>query len=126
MGEVVQLSDYRNSAIDESVDTCVDSLVPIEFAVGSNDRKACIAKVAEYGVGPIHIRIFNEEKGSLLYLVGVNDAICLNKRILEAEDISDEEIAQRIDLIQMLENMALSMMDCMRDSFTLKDKHSTS
>ena len=126
MGEVVQLSNYRNSPIDKSVDNGADSLVPIEFAIGNNDRNACIAKIAEYGVGSIHIRMFNEEPRSLLYLVGVNDAICLNKRILEMEEFSDEEIAQRIDLIQMLENMDLSAMDCMWDSFALQDQHSTS
>ena len=126
MGEVVQLSNYRKSPIGESVYTGADSLVPIEFAVGCEDRNTCIAKVAEYGVGSIHIRMFNEEPDSLLYLVGINDAIRLNKRILETEELSDEEIAQRIDLVQMLENMDLSTIDCMWDSFALRDKHSTS
>lgn len=50
--------------------------------------------------------------------MGVKDAIWLNKKILEFEELSDEEIAHRIDLIQMLENVNLAMMESLWDLFT--------
>ena len=46
------------------------------------------------------------------------DAISLNKEILAKEDISDEEIERRIDLIQVMENMNLAGMDSLWESFT--------
>ncbi|MBT5718780.1 hypothetical protein N9329_04160 [Gammaproteobacteria bacterium] len=46
------------------------------------------------------------------------DAISLNKEILAKEDISDEEIEHRIDLIQMMENMNFAGMDSLWESFT--------
>ncbi|HAS48948.1 MAG TPA: hypothetical protein DCS33_06635, partial [Gammaproteobacteria bacterium] len=52
------------------------------------------------------------------YLIGVADAISLNKEILAKEDISDEEIEHRIDLIQMMENMNFAGMDSLWESFT--------
>ena len=54
----------------------------------------------------------------MLYLMGIKDAIWLNKKILEFEELSDEEIAHRIDLILMLENVNLAMIESLRDSFT--------
>jgi hypothetical protein len=50
--------------------------------------------------------------------MGIKDAIWLNKKILEFEELSDEEIAHRIDLILMLENVNLAMIESLRDSFT--------
>lgn len=50
--------------------------------------------------------------------MGIKDAIWLNKKILEFEELSDEEIAHRIDLIQMLENVNLAMTESLWDSFT--------
>lgn len=70
----------------------------------------------------MHIRRVNDEPEALLYLMGVKDAIWLNKKILELEELSDEEIAHRIDLIQMLENVNLSMMESLWDSFTRSGK----
>ena len=54
----------------------------------------------------------------MLYLMGIKDAIWLNKKILEFEELSDEEIAHRIDLILMLENVNLAMIESLWDSFT--------
>lgn len=118
MGEVVKLSDYRAPQAVELPEEIQDSLVPIEFAVGFSDRKKCLSKIAECGIHSLHIRRVTEEPEALLYLIGVKDAIRLNKRILELESISDEEIARRIDVIQMLENVNLSMMDSLWASFT--------
>ncbi len=118
MGEVVRFSDYQKTQIDESVKPGLESLVPIEFAVGFEDRKQCIVKIAKYGVQAIHIRMLNDEPETLLYFIGVTDAIWLNKKILELEELSEEEIIKRIDLIQMLENADLPLMHYMWESFT--------
>ena len=44
------------------------------------------------GVSPIYVRIVNDHLGALLYLIGVGDAILLNKKILTNEEIPEEEI----------------------------------
>ena len=125
MGDVVQLSEYRKAATEsEQLDSIQDSLVPIEFAVGLSSREKCLSKIAEYGVQALHIRRVNDEPEALLYLMGVKDAIWLNKKILEREEISDEEIAHRIDVIQMLENVNLSMMESLWESFTCRGNFS--
>jgi len=124
MGEIVQLNDYRAPESVELPEAKQDSLVPIEFAVGYSDRKKCLSKIAEYGIHSLHIRRVTEEPEALLYLIGVKDAIALNKRILELESISEEEIANRIDVIQMLENVNLSMMDSLWASFTCRGSFS--
>lgn len=119
MGDVVQLNDYREAAAEVGrVQSVQDSLVPIEFAAGPGTRELCLSKIAEYGVQALHIRRVNDEPEALLYLMGVKDAIWLNKKILELEELSDDEIAHRIDVIQMLENMNLSMMESLWESFT--------
>ncbi len=118
MGEVVRFSDYQSTQEDEPVETMLDSLVPIEFAVGFADRKQCIVKIARYGVQAIHVRMVNGEPETMLYFMGVKDAIWLNKKILELEELSEEEILKRIDLIQMLENVDLPLMQKMWESFT--------
>lgn len=120
MGQVVKLSEYRKAQSFPSEEEAGDSLVPIEFAVGFQNREECLNKIAEYGIRAIHIRRVKGEADALLYLLGVNDAIWLNKQILEREVIADEEIAKRIDLIQMLENVNFTLMDSMWDSFTLQ------
>jgi len=116
MGVVVQLSDYQKAYNNESADALRDGLVPVEFALGDTDRESCLARISEYGVHSIHVRMVNSRPDAFLYLIGVRDAIFINKKILECEDISDEEIAQRIDLIQMMENMNLSLMDTVWES----------
>ncbi len=44
-------------------------------------------------------------------MIGVGDAILLNKKILTNEEIPEEEIERRIGLIQMMENMSLVGID---------------
>ena len=117
MGEVVQLRDYQTTRTKQAADSG-DSLVPIEFAVGFTDRNQSLAKITEYGIRALHIRMVNDEPDTLLYLMGVRDAIWLNKKIIEVEAITDEEIAKRIDLIQMMENANLALMHNMWESFT--------
>jgi len=126
MGQVVKLSDFRRAQAEPVELSNNDSLVPVEFAVGLSDRNECLNKIAEYGVRAIHIRRVNDELDTLLYLMGVKDAIWMNRRILEREQITDEEIAHRIDLIQMLENIDFNMMDSIWESFTRQGKFSLS
>ena len=118
MGEVVRFSDYQKPESHESAASMQDCHVPIEFAVGFKNRKQCIVKIARYGVQAIHVRMVNDEPATMLYFIGVEDAIDLNKKILEFEELSEEEITKRIDLIQMLENVDLPLMHNMWESFT--------
>ncbi len=120
MGQVVRLRDYQKSYSSESADAMRDGLVPIEFALGDSNRENCLAKIAEYGVHSIHVRMVNNKPDAFLYLIGVRDAIFINKKILEREEISEQEICQRVDLIQMMENMNLSPMDSVWESISGK------
>ncbi|MFT6094586.1 MAG: hypothetical protein ACJA2Q_002491 [Pseudohongiellaceae bacterium] len=121
MGEVVKLKDYQNRAAPRAERSVSDIMVPVEFAVGLAERNLCLAKLAEYAVSGIEVRIIKNEPDALGYLMSVKDAIWLNKKILELEELSEEEVAVRIDLIQMLENVNLPMMQSLWDSFTDKD-----
>ena len=105
MSKVVNMSDYRASLAVESANAMRDGLVPVEFALGNKNRENCLNKISEYNISSVHVRVVNDEPGALLYLISVSDAIWLNKQIIEQEDISDDEIKERIDLIQMMENM---------------------
>ena len=118
MGDVVSLDSYRNRRFDSYAEEINDSMVPVEFAVGFSDRDVCLAKIKEYGIRNIVSHQLTEQPESVLHLIGVRDAIWLNKKILEREDINDEEISRRIDLIQMLENANLGLMDGLWRSFT--------
>jgi hypothetical protein len=118
MSNVVNMNEYREKPANASSDAIRDGLIPIEFAMGIGDRELCLERMAKYGVSSVHVRTVNDEPGARLYLIGVADAISLNKEILAKEDISDEEIERRIDLIQMMENMNFAGMDSLWESFT--------
>lgn len=118
MGEVVSLDKYRSQRFNSYVEEINDSMVPVEFAVGFSDRETCLEKVRSYGIRDINTHQVKDQPDTVLHLIGVRDAIWLNKKILEREDINDEEIARRIDLIQMLENANLGLMDGLWRSFT--------
>ncbi len=118
MSNVINMSDYRKKLASESSDAIRDGLIPIEFAMGIGDRSKCLDRIAKYGISSIHVRMVNDEPGTLLYLIGVGDAIDLNKQILASEEISEEEIERRIDLIQMMENMNFVGMDSLWESFS--------
>lgn len=122
MGEVVRLKDFQNRAALHAEPEVNDSMVPIEFAVGFSERNLCIAKLAEYGVGGIQVRMIKSEPDALVYLISVKEALGLNKKILELEELSEDDIASRIDLIQMLENINLPMMESLWNSFTGKTR----
>jgi len=118
MSNVVNMNEYREKPANASSDAIRDGLIPIEFAMGIGDRELCLERMAKYGGSSVHVRTVNDEPGARLYLIGVADAISLNKEILAKEDISDEEIERRIDLIQMMENMNFAGMDSLWESFT--------
>jgi len=118
MSKVVNLSDYRSNVAVESSNAMRDGLIPIEFALGINNREECLDKITEYELGSIHVRLVNDEPGTLLYLIGIGEAIRINKKILEKEGISEQEIEQRIDLIQVMENMNFTLMDSLWESFS--------
>lgn len=118
MSNVVNMSDFRKKLASQSSDAIRDGLIPIEFAMGINDRELCLDKMSKYGVSSIHVRSVNDEPGALLYLIGIGDAILLNKKILANEESSEEEIERRIDLIQMMENMNFVGMDSLWESFS--------
>ncbi len=119
MGVVVQLSDYRTDEQLLSEERVADEgFVPVEFAVGVSDRDACIAKLFEYGLHSIQSKRINSEPEASIYLVRVRDAIWLNKRILEQEELSDEAISKHIDIVQMLENLDLTVLESLWASFT--------
>ena len=118
MSNVVNMKEYRTKLASESSDAIRDGLIPIEFAMGISNREECLNKISTYGVSSIHVRSVNDESGALLYLIGVGDAILLNKKILANEEILEEEVERRIDLIQMMENMNFVGMDSLWESFS--------
>lgn len=118
MSKIVNMNDYRSNLATESANAMHDGLVPVEFALGSKNRENCLNKISEYNVRSVHVRVVNDEPDALLYLIGVSDAIWLNKKIIETEDISDDELEERIDLIQIMENMKFSLMDTLWESIS--------
>ena len=79
--------------------------------------------MSTYGVSSIHVRSVNDDPSALLYLIGVGDAILLNKKILAGEEVSEEEIERRIDLIQMMENMNFVGMDSLWESLSSQNEN---
>ena len=118
MKNVVKMKDYRKNIANQSSDAIREGLIPIEFAIGIINRDQCLDKMSTYGMSSIHVRSVNDDPAVLLYLIGVGDAILLNKKILANEEISEEEIERRIDLIQMMENMNFVGMDNLWESFS--------
>jgi hypothetical protein len=79
--------------------------------------------MSTYGVSSLHVRSVNDDPSALLYLIGVGDAILLNKKILAGEEVSEEEIERRIDLIQMMENMNFVGMDSLWESLSSQNEN---
>ena len=110
MGQVIHFSDHQVNV------RCIgsqghDSLIPVELALGVDDEKTCLATIARYGNCAVHPRLLSDGSGAVIYLIMLSDAIWLNKRILELEEINDEGISNCIDLIQMLENVNDSLLE---------------
>ena len=79
--------------------------------------------MSTYGVSSLHVRSVNDDPSALLYLIGVGDAILLNKKILAGEEVSEEEIERRIDLIQMMEDMNFVGMDSLWESLSSQNEN---
>jgi hypothetical protein len=122
MSDVLNMKDYRKKIPKESSDAIRDGLIPIEFAIGINNTEQCLDKMSTCGVSSIHVRSVNDDPSALVYLIGVGDAILLNKKILAGEEVSEEEIERRIDLIQMMENMNFVGMDSFWESFSSQNE----
>jgi len=120
MGEVVNLRDYRKSSSDLNTDIASDGLVPLEFVVGATDLKACFGKLAQYSIDTIHVRSMHDAPNSVIYLIGIQNGIRLNKLIFERENLCEDEIEQRIDLIQMMENMDIDLIASLIESYCNK------
>lgn len=132
MGQIVSLNDYaaKRETLQDAIDLSTslgsdeqdpvanNGLVPIELAAGFVSREKCLSKIEEYGLRAIHVRMVNDEPTALLYLMNIKDAISLNLQILESEELPEDEIMRRIDIIQMLENADVSLIDTLWDSFT--------
>lgn len=93
-------------------------LIPIELGTGIDDRREALDKIAEYQLRAIDVRMISDQPMGLLYLMSIKDAITLNMNMLEHEDLSNEQIGIRIDLIQLLENTDPALVDSLWESFT--------
>ena len=122
MGEVVQLQPHMSERAPVGRVSRADALVPVEFAIGIDDREAAIARLAYYGVNSFAHRSLKGSSAEPLCMVSVQDAINVNKKILEHEDLEVDVIGERIDLIQMLENINVPMMQSLWGSITCQSQ----
>ena len=97
--------------------------MPLQFGVSFDEIDLCLAKLAEYGITSIRRRELKRRElkhrpDSTLYFITVADALCVNIKILEHEQLSEQVVRQRVDLMQMLENVNPWLMEGIWDSFT--------
>ena len=110
MGQVIKFSNQQAN-VRHSSSLGQDSLIPVELALGMEDENFCLATIAKYGNCAVHPRLLSDGSGAVIYLIMVCDAIWLNKRILELEELDDEAVSSCVDLIQMLENVNDSLLE---------------
>jgi hypothetical protein len=122
VGEVVQFQDFYEARAHTPVKLRSDGLVPLQFGVGFNEIDLCQQKLAEYGITSIHSRELKHRLDSTLHFITVADALWINKKILENERLSEQVVRQRIDLMQMLENVDPWLMEGIWDSLTRTDR----
>lgn len=121
MGKVVQFQDFYEARAHTSVKLRNDGLVPLQFGVGFSEIDICLQKLAEYGNIASHSREL-KHIDSTLHFISVADALWINKKILENEQLSEQVIRQRVDLMQMLENVDPWLMEGIWDSLTRTNK----
>lgn len=126
MGEVVQLRHHVDERAPINRDSREDALVPVEFAVGMADRGAAIARLSYFGVRNFKHQSLKSNPAISLCMVSVADAISVNKKMLEHEDLSLDDIRVRIDLIQMLENIDVPMMQGLWKSIVFDESQTSS
>jgi len=85
------------------------SLIPIQLALNEYDIEKCFALLSGHGKCPVYPRANPTDEGRILFLVRIDDAIALNQQVLEMEE-DTQNVADRIDLIQMLENCEESLL----------------
>ncbi|MBT8146240.1 MAG: hypothetical protein KJN90_05260 [Gammaproteobacteria bacterium] len=85
------------------------SLIPLQLALNEYDIERCFALLSNYGKCPVFPRANPNDEGRILFLVHIDDAIALNQQVLEGE-VDEQAVADRIDLIQMLENCEESLL----------------
>ena len=85
------------------------SLIPLQLALDEYDIEKCFSLLARFGKCSVFPRANPADEGRILFLVRIEDAVALNQYVLELED-DDQAIADRIDLIQMLENCEESLL----------------
>jgi len=110
MGQVIKFSNQQAN-VRHSSSLGQDSLIPVELALGMKDENFCLATIAKYGNCAVHPSLLSDGSGAVIYLIMVCDAIWLNKRILELEELDDEAVSSCVDLIQMLENVNDSLLE---------------
>ena len=110
MGQVINFNNRQVNARHSS-SLGQDSLIPVELALGIEDENLCLTTIAKYGNCAVHPRLLSDGSGAIIYLIMVCDAIWLNKRILELEELDEEAVSSCIDLIQMLENVNDSLLE---------------
>ena len=118
MGVVVQFKDFYEARAESAAEVKNKSLVPLQFGVGFAEIDTCLAKLAQYGVTSVHRRELKHHLDSTLHFITVADALWLNNEILEYEQLSEQVIRQRVDLMQMLENVDPWLMEGIWDSLT--------
>ena len=119
MGNIVDFNNFRKEGQEKDLSGFSHSpMVPVEFAVGLGSLEACLQKVAEVGECAVYSRLVGDVQQALIYFISVEDAIRINKRILEKETLSEQEIKDRIDLVQSLENQDLGLLGRIWESFT--------
>ena len=118
MGVVVQFQDFYEARAQSSVELKNEGLVPLQFGVGFDETDLCLAKLAEYGITSIHRRDLKQNLDTTLHFITVADALRVNIKILEHEQLSEQVVRQRVDLMQMLENVNPWLMEGIWDSFT--------
>lgn len=119
VGQVVQFKDYQQPAVEVSAEVEETCLVPIQFGVGFQETKLCLEKLETYGIDSLHSRTLKNHRDASVHLMKAEDAIWLNKKILENESLSDQVFRSRVDLIQMLENVDPSLMRGIWESFSI-------
>lgn len=110
MGQVIRLMDFQPGA-SKLQKAGLDSLIPLELALGESDQHICLTTVVRHGTCGLYPKPRVAESGTVEFLVRVSDAISLNKSILDSGELDETQTAVRMDLIQMLENVSGTFLD---------------
>jgi hypothetical protein len=113
VGKLVYFEDHFSGADRPAVSRQRprgQSLIPLQLALNEYDIERCFSLLASYGRCSVFPRSNSDDAGRILFLVRIEDAIALNQYLLEQDEEDSQAAADRIDLIQMLENCAESLL----------------